>query len=59
MVTIEQAVEFKRLFQEYENAIARAGTMLRAYGIESEHFSDADGAAALLWRQLSKFRGMA
>lgn len=57
MTTPEQAAKFKELFQDYEQAVSHAGTMLRAYGLESRQFFEAHKAAALLLLELQKLRG--
>ena len=57
MTSPEQTVKFKELYQDYEQAVSLAGTMLRAYGMVSRQFLDADKAAALLSLQLSDMRG--
>ena len=52
----EKAAKFKKLYEEYEQAVTAAGTMLRAYGMDSKQFRDADQAACLLWVELQKMR---
>jgi hypothetical protein len=59
IITAQQAAKFKELFQDWERAVAHAGTMLRAYGMESRQFSEADQAATAIWRQLRELRRMA
>lgn len=54
--TAELAAKFKELFQEYEQAVSLAGTMLRAYGMDSPQFHDANKTAGLLWLQLQELR---
>lgn len=53
-ITPEQAAKFKQLFQDYEEAVSHAGTMLRAYGMESRQFHEAENAATLVWTQLKE-----
>jgi len=52
----ERVVKFRELFQEYERAVSHAGTMLRAYGMDSTQFLDANKIAGLLWLQLQELR---
>jgi hypothetical protein len=51
-----EAAGFKELFLEWEYAVAHAGTMLRAYGMQSRQFLEADQAATDIWHRLQEMQ---
>jgi hypothetical protein len=55
----EQAEEYKRLYAEYAAAMVNAAAVLRAKGMDSDDFREADAAAGKLWVRLRELQGMA
>jgi hypothetical protein len=48
--------EYKRLYLEFEAALANAAKVLRAKGIDSEEFRQADAAAGAQWLRLRELQ---
>jgi hypothetical protein len=59
LLTGEKAAEYKRLYLEYGAAMARATAVLKAKGMDSDEFRQADAAAGDLWVRLRELQGMA
>jgi hypothetical protein len=59
VLTGEQAEEYKRTYADYTAAMVRATEALKAYGMESREFSEADSAAGKLWGRLRQLQGLA
>lgn len=58
ILTGEKAAEYKRLYLEYGAAMARATAVLKAKGMDSQEFAEADAAAGTLWARLRELQGM-
>jgi hypothetical protein len=54
---VENAAEYQRLYAEFVDAVARAGTILKARGMDSEEFRQADADAGRLSVRLRELRG--
>jgi hypothetical protein len=53
----EDAKEFQRLYGEFTAAQAKAVAVLRAKGMESTEFLEADRAASEIWVKLRRLQG--
>jgi hypothetical protein len=53
----EKAAEYTRLYTEYGEAMVRAAAALKAHGMASEEFRQADAAAGTLWGQTPRASG--
>jgi hypothetical protein len=59
IVSGEEAVELRRLYQQHAAASAGALAALAKYGMESPEFLDADRATGVIWRRIREILGVA
>jgi hypothetical protein len=59
VLTGEEAAEFQRLYAEYAAAMVNALAILRAKGMSSEEFRQADAAAGALRARIRELQGTA
>ena len=57
--TPEKAAEYERLFAQYVAASANAFAVLKAKGMESSEFREADAATGEFWVKLRALQGKA
>jgi hypothetical protein len=57
IISPEEGAELQRLYAEYEVAVVRAGSVLRAKGMGSPEFLEADSATGALWRRIREILG--
>ncbi len=57
--TLEKAAEYQRLFAQYVAASANALEVLKANGMESPEFREADAATGEFWVKLRALQGKA
>jgi hypothetical protein len=53
----EDAKEFQRLYGEFKTANAKALAILKAKGMQSTEFAEADRAASEIWVKLRRLQG--
>ena len=54
----DDAAEYQRLYIDYYAAISKAVATLKARGMDSEEFRQADADAGRIWKQLRELQGM-
>jgi hypothetical protein len=57
IMTPEEAADLKRLLEEHAAATHRAREILRAYGMDSKEYTEAELVASDLWKRIRKLQG--